>query len=223
MRAPTNAARRPRNGVRAAMIGPRTTFDEQARDWDTPERQERARALAAVIREAVLLSPTMRAIDIGAGTGLLGLELASDVGSVVLAEPSSGMLEVAQEKLATGAWPTASTLAFDLAADPAPQPPFDLAVSLLVLHHVADTARVFAALAAMLAPGGWIALLDLDTEDGSFHDDDAPGIHHHGFDRAELRRLASGAGFVDLSIRTAYQLERDGRTYPLFLLTGRRS
>jgi ubiquinone/menaquinone biosynthesis C-methylase UbiE len=200
-----------------------STFDEQAREWDTPERQERARALAAIIRATVPLSPSMRAIDIGAGTGLLGLELAPDVGQMVLAEPSSGMLDVAREKLATGVWPNASTLAFDLAADPAPTPPFDLAVSLLVLHHLADTQAVFAALAAMLTSGGRMALLDLDAEDGSFHDDDAPGIHHHGFDRDELLRIATQAGFTELGIRTAYHLEREGRTYPLFLLTGRRS
>ena len=71
-----------------------TTFDERAREWDTPERRERAAAAARAIRSHVPLSTSLRAIDIGAGTGLLGLELAADVGTMVLAEPSAGMLEV---------------------------------------------------------------------------------------------------------------------------------
>jgi ubiquinone/menaquinone biosynthesis C-methylase UbiE len=200
-----------------------STFDERAREWDTPERQERARGLAAVIRAGVSLTPSMRAIDIGAGTGLLGLELAGDVGQIVLAEPSAGMLEVAREKLASGAWPNASAIRFDLLADPAPSPPFDLAVSLLVLHHVADTTDALRAVHALLAPGGRIALLDLDAEDGSFHDEDATGVHHHGFERAGIVRLAAAAGFGELETRTATEIERDGRAYPLFLLTGRRS
>jgi 2-polyprenyl-3-methyl-5-hydroxy-6-metoxy-1,4-benzoquinol methylase len=199
-----------------------TTFDERARDWDTPERRERAQALAGVIREHVPLTRSMRLIDIGAGTGLLGLELASDVGEVVLAEPSSGMLEVAREKLETGAWPNASALAFDLIADQPLEPTFDLAVSLLVLHHVADTTAALAAIHALLAPGGRIALLDLAAEDGSFHDEDAPGIHHHGFERAEIVRLAAAVGFVDARTTSALTIERDGRPYPLFLLSGTR-
>jgi 2-polyprenyl-3-methyl-5-hydroxy-6-metoxy-1,4-benzoquinol methylase len=69
-------------------------FDDKAADWDTPERIERTREAARIIREHVGLTASMRVIDIGAGTGLLGLELASDVASVLLAEPSEGMLEV---------------------------------------------------------------------------------------------------------------------------------
>ena len=65
------------------------------------------------------------------------------------------------------------------------------------------------------------ALADLDTEDGSFHDADAEGIHHLGFDRAELTGLARAAGFVDVEVRTATEIEREGRRYPMFLLLGR--
>jgi ubiquinone/menaquinone biosynthesis C-methylase UbiE len=204
------------------MMATMSTFDERARDWDIPERRERAKALARVIRDTVPLTSSMRAIDIGAGTGLLGLELAGDVGQIVLAEPSAGMLEVAREKIATGAWPNATAVALDLVGDPPPEPPFDLAVSLLVLHHVSDTTAALTAIHALLAPGGRIALMDLDAEDGSFHDEDAPGIHHHGFERAEIVRLAGAAGFVDLRTTTALEIEREGRAYPLFLLTGAR-
>ena len=199
-----------------------STFDDRAQEWDTPERQERAGALAAVIRARVPLSRSTRAIDIGAGTGLLGLELAGELGDLVLAEPSAGMLEVAREKLASGAWPNVTAVAFDLDATHPPGPPFDLAMSLLVLHHVADTGAALRSIHALLASGGWIALLDLDAEDGSFHDEDTPGIHHHGFERSTIVRLAGEAGFVGLETRTATEIERDGRAYPLFLLTGRR-
>ena len=197
-------------------------FDEKAQEWDTPERQERARAVAQVIREHVILSTSMRVIDIGAGTGLLGLELASHVGSMVLAEPSAGMLEVARQKLAGSGPANATAIEFDLPAEPPPGAPFDLAVSLLMLHHVEDTQAVLSSIHALLAPDGRMALLDLDSEDGSFHDEDAEGIHHHGFDQAEIVRLAESAGFEGVETRIVYEVERDGRSYPLFLLTGRR-
>jgi ubiquinone/menaquinone biosynthesis C-methylase UbiE len=201
------------------------TFDERARDWDTPERIARAVELAVAIRSAVPLTRTDRLIDIGSGTGLLGLALAEDVGSVVLADPSAGMIEVATGKLRDGAFPSTTAVRLDLVADPPPAEPFDVAVSSLVLHHIEDTAAALAAVRRLVRAGGWIALADLDTEDGTFHSPDAEGIHHHGFDRAELEALAREVGFDEVATRTAIVLDEDeGHVggYPVFLLTGRR-
>jgi 2-polyprenyl-3-methyl-5-hydroxy-6-metoxy-1,4-benzoquinol methylase len=201
------------------------TFDERARDWDTPDRIARAAELAAMIRSVVPLARTDRLVDVGAGTGLLGLALVDDVGEVVLLDPSAGMIEVATAKLADGALPTVHAARHDLLADPPPAKPFDVAVSLLVLHHIADTRRALAAVRDLLRPGGWIALADLDTEDGSFHSEGSESIHHHGFDRAALETLTAEAGFVDVATRTAMVLDEDSRFagYSVFLLTGRRA
>jgi ubiquinone/menaquinone biosynthesis C-methylase UbiE len=199
------------------------TFDERAREWDTPERVARAEIVAQAIRENTPLDRTLRVIDLGAGTGLLGLALADEVGELILAEPSAGMLEVAMEKLAASPKPNVAPLHFDLLADEPPGEPFDLAISLLVLHHLADTAAALAAVRRLLRPSGRIALVDLDAEDGSFHDADAEGIHHNGFGRGEIAEIARAAGFVDVEVRSASEIERDGRTYPLFLLLGRRT
>jgi 2-polyprenyl-3-methyl-5-hydroxy-6-metoxy-1,4-benzoquinol methylase len=200
------------------------TFDERARDWDTPDRVARAAEMAAAIRTAIPLAPTDRLVDVGAGTGLLGLALVDDVAEVALLDPSAGMIEVATAKLADGALPTVHAARHDLLADPPPAEPFDVAVSLLVLHHLDDTRAALTAVRDLLAPGGRIALADLDTEDGTFHDADAEGIHHHGFDRPALEALAREVGFVDVATRTAMVLSEDSHFsgYPVFLLTGRR-
>ena len=200
-----------------------SSFDERAREWDTPERRERAEDVAAAIRSAVHLDRDWRIIDIGAGTGLLGFSLVDEVGELVLADPSAGMLEVVAEKIRDLGRPTISAVRLDLAVDPPPRGGgFDLAVSLLVLHHVEDTGAALAAIFALLRPGGRIALADLDAEDGTFHDPGAEGIHHHGFERETVARLASEAGFTGVETVTATTMERDGRTYPLFLLLGQR-
>ena len=200
-----------------------STFDERARTWDTPERRARAETVAKAIRGAVPLTGDMRAIEIGAGTGLLGLALAGDVGELVLADPSAGMLEVAREKLGARGGAGVSAIRFDLLTDPPPQPPFDLAVSLLVLHHLPDTVEALRAIAALLQRGGWLALADLESEDGSFHSADAEGIHHKGFDPERLAATAAEAGFVDLSVGRATVLVKEDRTYPVLLIVGRRS
>ena len=199
-------------------------FDAKASEWDTPERRERARELADTIREHVPLTADMRAIDIGAGTGLLGLDLLADLGSVVLTDPSEGMVEVARTKIEEEGIVDARAVVFDFPSDePPPGAPFDLAVSLLALHHVEDTAATLRSIHVTLVPGGRIGLIDLDAEDGSFHDPDQPGIHHHGFDGEALVALATEAGFEDPQIRIVSSVTKeDGRSYPLFLLTGRK-
>jgi hypothetical protein len=90
-----------------------------------------------------------------------------------------------------------------------------------VLHHVEDTEAALRSIHALLVPGGYVALLDLDKEDGSFHDADAEGIHHEGFDQSTLCGLAESVGFRDVRSTLALEIEKDGRPYPLFLLTAR--
>ncbi len=198
-----------------------STFDEKAKDWDTPERVARAAEAAGAIRANVDLARTDRVVDIGAGTGLLGLALLDDIGELVLAEPSDGMLTVIADKLAAADLPQVSAIKLDLVADPPPGDAFDLAVSFLVLHHIKDTAAALAAVRRLLRPEGRIALSDIDTEDGSFHSADAEGIHHQGFDRTDLAELARNAGFVDVVTRSSIDIEDEGRRYPAFLLLGR--
>src|SRR5260221_5338371 len=196
------------------------TFDERAKEWDTTDRIERAAEVATVIGATVPLSGTERAIEVGAGTGLLGLRFAGKLEDLLLTDPSTGMLDVAAEKVRRQGLGNVQTRRFDLIADTMPER-FDLLLSLLVLHHVEDTATALAAMRALLSAGGRIAVADLDTEDGTFHSAEAEGIHHLGFDRDDLRRLAEAAGFVEVAFRTATTIEDDGRRYPLFLLTAR--
>jgi len=59
---------------------------------------------------------------------------------------------------------------------------FDLIFSAMALHHVQNTDALLDRFASLTAPGGWIALADLDTEDGTFHSGDS-GPVHPGFNR----------------------------------------
>ncbi len=198
------------------------TFDERARDWDTPDHIERSSAIAALIVETLRPAPSTRVLELGAGTGLLGLSLLPHVAEVVLTDPSRGMLEVADAKIATGAYPGARTLQLAVGEDPVPDERFDLVVSLMALHHVPDTTAAVDALSRLVTRGGRIALVDLESEDGSFHTDPSADVLH-GFDRDQLRAELEAAGFRDIAFRPAYEVTRDERAYPLFLLTATRT
>src|SRR5258705_13519926 len=102
------------------------TFDERAVDWDTPERVARAKVAAETIRSAVEFPHGARAIDVGAGTGLLGLSLLDRLGELVLADTSDGMLEQARRKIVDGGLDNVRAMHLHLVPDPPPDgAPFD--------------------------------------------------------------------------------------------------
>ena len=179
-------------------------------------RSRSARAVAA----AVPLSPRTRVLDYGAGTGLVTQALGERVGPATLADNSSGMRGVIQDKIAAGVLPAARVWDLDLEAQPAPDERFDLIVTSLVLHHVHALERVLSRFAELLEPGGYLCIADLDREDGDFHGHDFDG--HHGFDRDELAALLADAGLVDVAVRDCTEFDRDGVTYSVFLAVARR-
>lgn len=203
-----------------------THFDSKARQWDeNPVFRERAEKIAAEIRTAVPLSRTMTALDYGSGSGLLSFPLKDELGQITLKDTSPGMLAVAAEKITALGITNMTTRQMDLTATALPDERYDLIYSSMTLHHVPDTRAILAAFHALLNPGGWLCIADLDKEDGSFH-----GIEvdvHHGFDRAALAELAKAAGFSGASFQTVFEISKEKpegkRAYPVFLLAARRN
>ena len=204
----------------------RRRFADKAAEWDAnPARVALARGVVAAIRAAVPLRADMAAMDFGAGTGLVSLGLLPDVGEVTAVEASVEMLRVLGEKVTSLGASNLRMLTCDVGVAALPRGRFDLIVSSMVLHHLPDVPRVLRHLRPALRPGGWIALADLDSEDGTFHADPT-GIFHHGFERATVCRWLAESGFTDAASREAYRIERPGadgvmRAYPVFLATAR--
>ena len=194
-------------------------FDAKAATWDDdPEKVNRARAAAIAIRAAVPLDSSTRLLEYGAGTGLVSQFLAPGIRSVTLAEPSSGMRAVMADKIANGTLPAdARVWDLDLTEAPAPDERFDLIVSVMTLHHIKDLTRVLNSFSALLSGGGHLCVVDLQSEDGSFHRNDPAFEGHHGFALADLTERLQAAGFTDVQIDGCGEFEKDGTTYPLFL------
>ena len=206
----------------------RSRFDAIAAQWDeSPMRANMAKTIAAAIVAAVPLAPHWRALEYGCGTGLVGLRLLPHVGHLLETDLSPGMLAVLGEKAAAAGLKNIATQVLDLTSTPPPSQRFDLIFSSMALHHIPDVAALLRAFHAMLVPGGWVALADLDAEDGSFHTPDVLGVAHHGFARQVVEEWLRAAGFSSIGFRTAHTVERerDGaqRRYPIFLATACRT
>lgn len=197
-----------------------STFDAKAATWDQdPDKIGQAKHVARTITAQVPLSRWMRLLEYGAGTGLVSQELAGRVGTLTLADNSTGMREVITAKIHGGLLPPARVWGLDLEADEVPAETFEVIVTSMVMHHVRDLDRVLAGFTEMLAPGGWLCIADLDREDGSFHTHDFDG--HHGFDRTELTATLSARGFTNAAAVDCGQILRDEVPYSVFLATAR--
>lgn len=209
-----------------ALDAARERFNKTAATWDSnPSRVEMARGVVEAIRNTIPLSRDMEVLDFGAGTGLLTLGLLPHVAHVTAVDASDGMLRVLDDKLKALGVDNVETRHVDIGRDPLPEAHYSLVASSMVLHHIENVPRTLLLLRRCLRPGGWIALADLDTEDGTFHTDPT-GIHHKGFDRGQVGRWLESSGFVDIGFRDAFRMTRvsnggEPRDYPLFLATGR--
>jgi ubiquinone/menaquinone biosynthesis C-methylase UbiE len=204
----------------------RSRFDRMAESWDdNPVRLMLAKAVVHAIRQAVPLRPDMQAMDFGAGTGLVTLALSADVAGITAVDTSAEMLRTLESKLNEQGISNVLTLAGDIGSAPLPADRFDLIVSSMVLHHIADVPQLLHRLRPALRPGGWIALADLDTEDGTFHADPT-GVYHRGLAREDVCRWLQEAGFTDARAVDAHRIKRPGadgapHEYGVFLVTAR--
>jgi SAM-dependent methyltransferase len=195
-------------------------FEDKARDWDDrPVPAQISAGVCAAIERSVTLSEDATVLDFGAGTGLVCAKLAPRVGKVLAVDVSKAMLEQLAAK--PGLEGRVEIFCQDILAQPLGRRA-DLIVSAMAMHHVADTRALVRALFDHLEPGGRVALADLDAEDGSFHPPDTEGVFHAGFDRAALGALMEEVGFEQPTFTTAVEVAKEGRTYPVFLVTAAR-
>lgn len=205
----------------------RRDFDKVAASWDEkPQRQQLAAAVAAGISAEVKLHQGLLALDYGCGTGLTGLRLAPEVGHLTAADTSAGMLEELQKKCLALNLKNVSPVLISPDRWTLPDAAFDLVFSSMVMHHITAIDPLLQHFHQVLKPGGFLALADLQQEDGTFHDDPT-GVAHHGFDPQALMADLQRLGFSALSTRTVHTVRKqrgdEEFRYPIFLVTGRKA
>jgi len=195
-------------------------FHDKADDWDQrPIPQQISEGVFSAMAARVAFSSDATVMDFGAGTGLVATRIAPLVERIVAVDISRAMLDQLAAKPELQG--KVDVVCQDLLHEPLDRQ-VDVVVSAMAAHHVDDTAGLFRTLFHHLRPGGTLALADLDAEDGTFHPPGVEGVFHQGFDRESLSSTAEAAGFVDIGFLTACNVMRDGRGYPIFLLTATR-
>ena len=201
-------------------------FDIKAVGWDkNPMHWDRSKAIAEEIQRVLPLKESMRALEFGAGTGILSFMLKDHLEEITLMDSSTEMVRIMNEKILAADVKNLKPILFDLEHNEFTEKKFDLIFTQMVLHHVDDIESIIDRFYKMLNPGGSLAIADLYTEDGSFHGEGFKG--HLGFDVEALANTLDKLHFKNISHRQCFVINRDipGQEvlqFPVFLITADR-
>ena len=201
-------------------------FDIKAAEWDkNPMHWDRSAAIAKEIIKGIPLRTDFRAMEFGAGTGILSFLLKDHLKEILLLDNSSEMIRLAEEKISSSGAKNLKTKLFDLEHSDLEDGKFDLIFTQMVLHHVSDVNGILAKFHTLLNPGGYLAIADLYPEDGSFH---GPETHvHMGFDTGNLASLLTKLGFRDITSKECFIINRkisenETRPFQVFIMIAKR-
>lgn len=202
------------------------TFDDKAKEWEkNPLMVERALILAKEIKEFIKPNKTMTALDFGCGTGLLSFFLKDTFKNITLTDTSEGMLEVLKNKIKTEGIENFNPLKLNLTNNEylKIKNKFDVIYTSMTLHHIDNIDDILKKFYALLNNKGYIAIADLDKEDGRFHShlDEFKG--HLGFEKGNFENLLIKNGFIIKKYKTIMEIEKtfdknEIKKYPVFLL-----
>ncbi len=208
-------------------ISKKNQFDELAKSWDSnPKKVKFAEIIANSIICDVPLNIKMKAMELGCGTGLVTMGLAPKLHSIKALDTSQNMIEILNHKIDKNNIGNISTKKLDKKFSNNLDEKFSFIFSNMVMHHIKDVESLLKELYNSLSPDGYIAISDLDTEDGSFHGD-MECIYHYGFSQDEFINSMEKAGFTNCRIRTAHVIKRENPEgdiieYPVFLSVGQK-
>ena len=178
-------------------------FAHRAAEWDSPEKTKMTEIFVAEMLSHVTLESHWKALEIGAGTGLVGMQIIDKVGSMVFEDTSAAMLEILKQKLDNkDNVEIVHGEVFEYQ-----KKDIDLAFSCMAFHHIPDIEKTLNHLGNITNTGATIVIGDLRTEDGSFHRFEP--IPHKGFDTEELSKQFQNAGFEVVINQTYHTLVRE--------------
>ena len=194
-------------------------FDKEAEGWDHSERRQRmATDIANTIIASDILQPSMQLLDFGAGTGLLTQHIAPYVHKITALDLSEKMLEQLSQNAI--AWHGAEivTVHSDI-LNYQTETLYDGIISSMSMHHVQDIEALFKHFSYLLKEQGFVAIADLESEDGTFHSNGNEGVYHFGFDEKKLTDIVLTNGFKQVSFQQVHKVHKEqSKIYPVFLM-----
>ncbi|MFQ5590738.1 MAG: ArsR/SmtB family transcription factor [Phycisphaerae bacterium] len=195
-------------------------FTQAGRHWDIL-RQEAFGDIFHLEALTALLPTEWTVADLGTGTGFLLPALARQFRLVVGVEPVEEMLATAGRRVKLDALGNVELRRGDLSSLPMDDGTVDVALAVLVLHHVPSPRDALAEMHRIVRPGGRILIVEQTA-----HDYEAfrrrMQDHWWGFEPAELERATRSSGFERVRTRMLATAGHAAGVPALFVVTGHR-
>lgn len=199
-------------------------FDDYAKTWDTDKKIERARIIANEISNSMGVNgKNYSAMEFGCGTGLVSFNLYDKLRSIALVDSSKGMIDILNSKINKYEVTNMVPYHVDIYGNSLSMK-FDIIYNSMVLHHILDVNEIIKNFYQLLNKDGYLCIVDLDEEDGSFHKKFPDFDGHNGFNQDHLQDILRSAGFKSIESNTFYydEIEGEESKYSLFIMTARR-
>lgn len=200
-------------------MGNTEKFEMIANNYDTAERVHIAKVSSDAIKEYLIDAKSKDAIDFGAGTGLVGMNLLDEFGSMLFLDTSQNMLKIIDQKITDANALNASTMCFDFETSTPTNLRADYIFLVQVLLHIKDFESVLAKLYDILNLGGHLLIVDFDKNDQVVSD-----MVHNGFDQEKLKEMVAKIGYKDIRSKTFYAGRKlfMGQDASLFILVAKK-
>jgi len=191
-------------------------FKHKAEGYEkNKSRVDNVNNIASAVIRNVTFDKSMHIMDFGSGTGLLLQKIAPLVKKITAVDISPSMNQQLRDKKDKIDCEL-DILEIDLTKVVLDQK-YDGIISSMTMHHVENIDAMFEKMYSMLDERGFIAIADLEKEDGSFHTEDT-GVFHFGFLRGAISDAAAKAGFKNIELTLASTIRKPQGNYPVFLL-----
>ena len=192
-------------------------FSSAVEQWDRL-REELFGSTSHLKAIGGLLDSDLVVGDLGCGTGIMSQWLSAFCGRIVAVDSSKEMLQAARKNLAGRKH--VQLRQGSLEKLPIDDGELDVALMILVLHHMPEPKRVLEEAARSLKLGGRLVLLDMMSHD---REDYRQSMGHVwlGFSEKQINQWLHAAGFKDVRWR-AMPPESKAKGPSLFVATARR-
>lgn len=180
-------------------------FDDESKKWDTDVRKERAKVLADLMIKKIDKDGELIALEVGCGTGLISFGVKDKFKEIYCVDTSKEMLNVLKEKMKISNASNIYPYEDDLITNKEFFNKFDVIYSSMVFHHIIDIKDEIEKLYRLLKEDGYLIIIDLDEDDGSFHLNEKGFCGHNGFKRSFIKSVLEEASFKEVSFDTVYK------------------
>lgn len=201
-------------------------FNMEAAKWDNERRSNRAKLISDEILKYIEVKDDCEAMEFGCGTGLISFNLKDEFRHITLIDTSEGMIDALNEKIENFKVGNMTALQADINNRLLTINKFDVIYTSMALHHITDVETVLKSLYNLMNNDGYLCVVELVEDDGSFHKLEKDFVGHNGFDQNKLKDTLSKIGFRDISTNIFYNddkiIEDTKINYSLFLMVGRK-